>query len=93
MLPNHENGFLASGTKEISSMRFFMRHVGLVAYFIGLNITGLGKPVMAIVQKSSTEQEPCDCRFGNGNDFYFPTVFSSNLDSYGFYGVVWLLQR
>jgi Na+/H+-translocating membrane pyrophosphatase len=49
--------------------------------------TGLGtKPVMAIVQKSSTGAgTKCNCRFSNGNDFYISyrsIVCCCNLDFY-----------
>jgi K(+)-stimulated pyrophosphate-energized sodium pump len=59
---------------------FFATVFGLVVdYFIGYEYyTGLGtKPVMAIVQNQYGSRNQCDCRFGNGNDFYFPTVFAA----------------
>jgi K(+)-stimulated pyrophosphate-energized sodium pump len=73
MLPETMKMDFGEGTKEISSMRvFYATIVGLggAGYFIGYGILyGL---------RDKTSYGNCtknrDCRFGNGNDFYFPTV-------------------
>jgi K(+)-stimulated pyrophosphate-energized sodium pump len=76
---------------------FYATIVGLVVGAVISSVvyyTGLGtKPVMAIVQKSSTGAGTNNCRFSNRDDFYISYRFiicCCHLDFYalaGFYGV------